>query len=77
VAGWPGELSGPFHVVSDEPLNGIRRVTVALDGDARLDDVLRLLLSAGAVVHACDRVEPDLEDAFSRILQSEAAGEKT
>ena len=75
VASWPAELSGPFHVVSDEPLNGIRRVTVALDGDARLDDVLRLLLSAGAVVHACDRVEPDLEDAFSRILQSEAAGE--
>jgi len=74
VASWPAELSGPFRVVSDEPLNGIRRVTVALDGDARLDDVLRLLLSAGAVVHACDRVEPDLEDAFSRILQSEAAG---
>ena len=77
VASWPAELSGPFRLVSDEPLNGIRRVTVALDGDARLDDVLRLLLSAGAVVHACDRVEPDLEDAFSRILQSEAAGGKT
>jgi ABC-2 type transport system ATP-binding protein len=75
VAGWPAEASGPFHVVSDEPLNGIRRVTVALDGDARLDDVLRVLLSAGAVVHACDRVEPDLEDAFSRILKSETAGE--
>ncbi len=74
VGSWPAEVSGPFHVVTDEPLNGVRRVTVALDGGARLDDVLRLLLAAGAIVHACDRVEPDLEEAFSRILKSETAG---
>jgi ABC-2 type transport system ATP-binding protein len=75
VAGWPKDLVGPFRLVTDEPLNGIRRVLVALEPDARLDDVLRILLSAGVVVHACDRVEPDLEDAFSRILESESKGE--
>jgi ABC-2 type transport system ATP-binding protein len=75
VGNWPIGLAGPFRVVTEEPLNGIRRVTIALDPDARLDDVLRLLLSAGGVVHACDRLEPDLEDAFSRILESEPEGE--
>ncbi len=75
VAGWPEGLAGPFRLVSDEPLNGIRRVTIALAPDARLDDVLRLLLTGGAVVHACDRIEPDLEEAFSRILEDQGAGE--
>jgi ABC-2 type transport system ATP-binding protein len=76
VAAWPAGLAGPFRVVLEEPLDGIRRVTVALEGDARLDDLLRRLLDAGAVVHACDRVEPDLEDAFSRILESEEGKEE-
>jgi ABC-2 type transport system ATP-binding protein len=76
VGSWPEELTGPFRVVSDEPLNGIRRMTIALDPDARLDDVLRLLLSASVVLHACDRIEPDLEEAFSRITESETEGEK-
>jgi ABC-2 type transport system ATP-binding protein len=75
VAGWPEGLAGPFRLVSDEPLNGIRRVTIALAPDARLDDVLRLLLSGGGVVHACDRIEPDLEEAFSRILEDRREGE--
>jgi hypothetical protein len=71
VGDWPRDLAGPFRVVSEEPLNGIQRVTIALDPDARLDDVLRLVLSTGGVVHTCDRVEPDLEEAFSRILEAE------
>jgi hypothetical protein len=59
-------------VISEEQVDGLRRVTVALEEDATLDDLLRRLLDRGAVVHACDRVEPDLEEAFSRILESEA-----
>ena len=75
LASWPQELAGPFRVVADEPLNGIRRVTLALAPDARLDDVLRLVLAGGGVIHACDRIEPDLEEAFSRILEQQAGGE--
>jgi ABC-2 type transport system ATP-binding protein len=72
---WPEGLNGAFHVVANERINGHRRVDVVLDGETRLDDVLRLLLGAGVVVHACDRVEPDLEDAFARLLAAENARE--
>ena len=64
-------LAGPFRVVSDETAEGLRRVTVTLEGAARLEDLLRALLAAGAGIRACDRVEPDLEQAFSRILEAE------
>ena len=74
VQAWPAGLTGPFRVISDEKLNGHRRVEIALDGDARLDDVLRVVLGAGVVLHGCDRHEPDLEQAFSRILEAEGAG---
>ncbi len=70
VGSWPKEARGPFRVVSDEAVNGSRRVTVALAPGARLDDLLRALLDAGASVHSCERLEPDLEEAFSRILAS-------
>lgn len=70
---WPDDLRGPFRVESREPVDGSVRVEVTLDGGARLDDVLRALIGAGVPVHSCDRVEPDLEDAFSRILREESA----
>ena len=62
---------GPFRTVSDELADGVRRLVVALDPDVSLDALLRRLLDAGFSIRACDRVEPDLEDAFSRILSSE------
>jgi len=71
VGRWPEGLEGPFRVVSEEKINGTHRVTVALDGEARLDELLRAVLSEGVALHACDRIEPDLEDAFSRILEAE------
>ena len=66
-------VRGPFKVVSDERYNGSRRLVVALEGDGRLNDVLAALMAAGGVVHACDRIEPDLEEAFARLLASEKA----
>jgi len=67
---------GPFRVVSDEPDQGARRVVVALDPETPLDHLLRLLLDAGFSIGACDRVEPDLEQAFSAILHSEEGSER-
>lgn len=74
VGAWPDELTGPFRVVANESIDGHRRIDIVLDGDAKLDDVLRVVLGADTVVYGCDRVEPDLEDAFSRLLAAEEAG---
>jgi ABC-2 type transport system ATP-binding protein len=68
LASAPGPLDGPFRVLSEHTENGTRIVTVALDDGADLDEMLRALLSAGVTIRACDRAEPDLEDAFARIL---------
>ncbi|NIQ29439.1 MAG: hypothetical protein GTN89_03465, partial [Acidobacteria bacterium] len=38
-----------------------------------LPQLLAKLHAAGIAVFGCDRVEPDLEDAFSRIVDSEDA----
>jgi ABC-2 type transport system ATP-binding protein len=73
VGHWPEGLAGPFRVVSTESVDGIRRVVVALETDRRLDDVLKAVMAQGGVVHACDRIEPDLEEAFSRLLADESA----
>jgi ABC-2 type transport system ATP-binding protein len=73
VSNWRDDLAGPFRVVSAERINGIRRVVVALDGDGRLNDVLAAVMAQGGVIHACDRIEPDLEEAFARLLAAETA----
>jgi hypothetical protein len=44
---------------------------VALESEGAFEDLLRALLAAGVGVRACDRIEPDLEEAFSRILAQE------
>jgi len=67
-----GELEGPFRTLTDETDAGARRLTVALNEGATLDDVLRALMGAGVVVRACDRLQPDLEQAFTRILEAES-----
>jgi len=73
VGNWSDETAGPFRVVSTERIDGLRRVVVALDGDGRLDDVLKAVMARGGTIHACDRIEPELEEAFSRLLADETA----
>jgi ABC-2 type transport system ATP-binding protein len=77
VSSWPGELSGHHRIVSDEPCEAGRRVELVLAEGQGLNELLERLLRQGVVVEVCDRLEPDLEDAFSRILERErdAAGE--
>ncbi len=69
VESWPDGIAGPFRVLSDEPVDGGRRVELVLEGDAKLHDLLQLVIAAGITIRACDRVESDLEEAFSRILE--------
>jgi ABC-2 type transport system ATP-binding protein len=73
IGNWRDGIMGPARVVASESVNGIRRVVVALDAEHALDDVLKSVMAQGGVVHACDRIEPDLEEAFSRLLASESA----
>ncbi len=73
VANGRGEITGPFRVVATESVNGMRRVVVALDRGARLDDALKAVMAQGGTIEGCDRIEPDLEEAFSRLLAEETA----
>jgi ABC-2 type transport system ATP-binding protein len=73
VSNWRDGLTGPFHVVSIERINGLQRVVVEMEGDGRLNDVLSAVMATGGIVHACDRIEPDLEEAFARLLREERA----
>ena len=68
------DIAGPFRVISTERINGFRRFVIALDGNRRLDDALKAVMAQGGVVYACDRIEPDLEEAFSRLLAAEPRG---
>ena len=65
-----GPLEGPFELLSERTEDGTRWVTIRLDPEARLDDLLQGLFASGVVLRSCDRVEPDLEEAFARILES-------
>jgi ABC-2 type transport system ATP-binding protein len=66
-----GPLVGPFRVESDVQDDGVRRLLVSLPRGAELDGMFRALWQAGASIRSCDRVEPDLEEAFARALSAE------
>lgn len=65
-----GALDGPFEVVERGERGGHVLLTcVPADGD--FDRMMRWLVARGVVLHGCERVEQDLEQAFSRILESD------
>jgi len=71
LEGAQGPVDGPFRVLTDEMEDGLRKMTVAPDDGVGLNGTLSALLEAGYSIRACDRVEPDLEEAFERILDAE------
>ena len=74
VARWTGLPPGPWKQISTKELAaGGTEVEVVLEDANAFEDLLQALLAAGVGVRACDRIEPDLEEAFSRILAGEAA----
>jgi ABC-2 type transport system ATP-binding protein len=73
VSQWRDGIAAPFRVVSSEIVGSVRRVVVVLDGDGRLDDLLKAVMAQGGTIESCDRIEPDLEEAFSRLLAQESA----
>ncbi|HEX5041692.1 MAG TPA: ABC transporter ATP-binding protein [Candidatus Polarisedimenticolaceae bacterium] len=78
VGSWRGLPPGPWRQASLKDLpDGGHEVEVALEDEGAFEDLLRALLASGVGVRACDRIEPDLEEAFSRILarEKEAAPE--
>ena len=69
---WPGLPSGPWRQISVKQVDGARHeVEVGLDDETAFENLLRAILAERVGVHACDRIEPDLEEAFSRILRQE------
>jgi ABC-2 type transport system ATP-binding protein len=73
VGNWRDDMTGPFRIVSTERTGDHHRVVVALHGGSRLDDVLKSVMTLGGSILACDRIEPDLEEAFARLLADETA----
>ena len=48
--------------------DGAVRVELTLRDGERLGDALSFLMQAGGRILSCDRIEPDLEEAFERII---------
>jgi ABC-2 type transport system ATP-binding protein len=69
---WPDGLSGPFADVRIDRRGGIVRATISLDDEVDVGEALRPVLEAGVRVVSCERMEFDLEDAFSRVLEGVA-----
>ncbi len=65
--------AGPFEVLERETVEGRNRFLLALEASTELPQLLDFLHASGIAVFGCDRVEPDLEDAFSRIVDAENA----
>lgn len=68
----PGPLVGPYRAIEDGPGEGLRRLVVAVEPGASLHDVLASIVGAGARLRSCSEEQPDLEQAFSRIVSAEA-----
>jgi len=66
--------TGPFEVLEREEVAGRYRFLLALEPTAELPQLLDILHASGIAVFGCDRVEPDLEDAFSRIVDADDDG---
>ena len=64
---------GPYDLLARETIEGRNRFLLALEPAAELPQLLDVLHGAGIAVFGCDRVEPDLEDAFGRIVDAEDA----
>jgi ABC-2 type transport system ATP-binding protein len=70
-----GEIRGPFEVVDDHTVEGLRTVTVSLASTDGFQPMMRSLVESGVKITACDRDESDLERAFERILEADEADE--
>jgi hypothetical protein len=70
-----GKPEGPFRIDAEQTAGAVRKLTLVMEGDAGLDDLLRSVMAQGIAIRACDRIEPDLEMAFSRILDAQEDAE--
>ena len=66
----PATISGPFKILDDGWTEGRRSLRLSLEAADGFSRMLRSLIDDGCKVRRCDQVEPDLESAFTRILES-------
>lgn len=71
IAGSGVGIDPPFREIARETGDGAVKLTVGVPAEAGLDDLLRSVMGKGGVVRSCDRDEPDLEEAFARLLREE------
>lgn len=71
LTAWPEELGNRYQVIREDRTDDILSVEISIGREHSLNSLLGALIEAGVQVHNCDRVEPDLEDAFARIMQEE------
>jgi ABC-2 type transport system ATP-binding protein len=69
----PPEIQQHFSFVKEEKLaNGHLRAEILLEDDRDLSSLLKTIMQAGGQIYACDRRQPDLEEALSTILKGDA-----
>jgi ABC-2 type transport system ATP-binding protein len=69
----PPEIQQHFSFVKEEKLaNGHLRAEILLEDDRDLSPLLKTIMQAGGQIYACDRRQPDLEEALSTILKGDA-----
>ncbi|MEW5806781.1 MAG: ABC transporter ATP-binding protein [Acidobacteriota bacterium] len=66
----PPEVRGNYRIIREaKTSNGNILIEVSFEGNGELSSLLETIIGKGGKVISCDRIEPDLEEAFSRILR--------
>lgn len=66
------EIKQDFSIVKEEKMaNGHLRAEILLEDDCDLSPLLRTIMQSGGQIYSCDRRQPDLEEALSKILERE------
>ena len=72
VQGLPVAVRERFTILREKRTNnGNIIIEVSFERDSELSEILETIIVNGGKVLSCDRIEPDLEDAFSKIVKGE------
>ncbi len=70
VQGLPDEVRKMFTITAErKTMNGNLIIEVSLEKQGDLHLLLEAIMKGGGRIISCDRMEPDLEDSFSRIIE--------
>ncbi len=75
VQGLPDEARKMFKITAErKTMNGNTIIEVSLGKQGDLHLLLKAIMEGGGRIISCDRMEPDLEDSFSRIIEEKNSG---